>query len=647
MDPTVRPQDDLFKHVNGHWLANTEIPADRAREGEFMRLHDVAEKNVHAIIERLAAANRLEPGQRAVNDEQKIGVLYGDFMDEAAIEAAGMTPIAAELAQIDAVTNREQLFALLGKFTRTGVGGPLRAWVDTDDKDSTRYILNFSQGGITLPDESYYREESFATIRAQYFKHVERMFALAGIADPAQSAMAVEELESRLASAHWDRVANRDVSRTYNPVTRDELALLTPNYDWDSWLAGAGASPAVLADAVMRQPSFAQSLSDAVAEVDLEVWKTWLTWNVIHGSAPYLSSDFVNENFAFYGKTLTGAQEIRDRWKRGVSLTEGALGEALGKVYVSEHFPPAAKAHTDRLVKAIITAYRENILGLPWMTTETKTKALEKLATFNPKIGYPQTWRDYSSLEILPGDLMGNVRRANEWETDRELAKLGSEVDRTEWFMLPQTVNAYYNPGMNEIVFPAAILQPPFFDPDAEDAVNFGGIGAVIGHEISHGFDDQGSKYDGLGNLNNWWTDVDRTEFDARSSKLIAQFDEYETAEAPGHKVNGGLTVGENIGDLGGLTIAAAAYKISLDGREAPVIDGMDGMTRLLFGWAQVWRGKSRPEEAIRLLAIDPHSPHDLRANATVRNLPEFYEALDVQESDGLWLDPEDRVSIW
>ncbi|MEI6622052.1 MAG: M13-type metalloendopeptidase [Actinomycetes bacterium] len=646
-DPTVRPQDDLFRHVNGGWLATAQIPPDRARDGEFMRLHDEAEKSVRAIIERLARDNRPTGDELASTDEEKIGVLYGDFMDEARIEAAGAQPISAELARIAAVGDRAGFGELLGRFQRTGVAGPLHAWVDTDDTNSAQYILNFSQGGITLPDESYYREEAFADIRAEYQRHIERMFALAEVADPAGCAATVWALESRLASAHWDRVKTRDVSKTYNPMTESELRQLAPNCEWDQWLLGVGAGPTILASAVVRQPSFLASLSAALQDVPLDEWKTWLSWNVIHGSAPYLSSAFVEENFAFFGRTLTGAQEVRERWKRGVALTEAALGEALGKIYVNEHFGPKAKERTDQLVAAIVAAYAQNINGLDWMTEQTKAKALAKLALFNPKIGYPNRWRDYSGLRILPGDLLGNVRRTNEFETNRELNKLGAPVDRDEWFMLPQTVNAYYNPGMNEIVFPAAILQPPFFDPDAEDAVNFGGIGAVIGHEISHGFDDQGSKYDGLGNLNNWWTQADRDEFERRADMLIAQFDGYETAEAPGHKVNGSLTVGENIGDLGGLTIAATAYLLSLDGSQAPVIDGLTGMQRLLFNWARVWRGKSRPEEAIRLLAIDPHSPPDLRANATVRNLPQFYEAFDVQPGDGLWLDPDARVSIW
>jgi len=647
VDPTIRPQDDLFKHVNGRWLSTAAIPPDRARDGEFMRLHDEAEKNVRLIIDRLARDNRLTGDSVACTDEEKIGVLYGDFMDEAAIEAAGAAPIAQELAQIAAVADRSAFSALLGRFQRTGLAGALQAWVDTDDTNSSQYILNFSQGGISLPDESYYREDSFSEIRTEFLAHIERMFTLAAVADPAECAATVFALESRLASAHWDRASTRDVSKTYNPMTEQELRLLAPNCEWDHWLDGVCAGKPILSTTVVRQPSFLESLSAAFDEIPLQDWKTWLTWKVIHGSAPYLSSAFVNENFAFYGRTLTGAQEVRERWKRGVSLSEATLGEALGHIYVAEHFPPNAKARTDQLVAAIVAAYGENIKGLDWMTEETKAKALDKLALFNPKIGYPKRWRDYSPLQIRAGDLLGNVRRASEFETDRELNKLGSEVDRDEWFMLPQTVNAYYNPGMNEIVFPAAILQPPFFDPDAEDAVNFGGIGAVIGHEISHGFDDQGSKYDGFGNLNNWWTDSDRTEFERRADQLIAQFDGYETAEAPGHKVNGSLTVGENIGDLGGLTIAATAYQMSMNGSEAPIINGLTGMQRLLFNWARVWRGKSRLEEAIRLLAIDPHSPPDLRANATVRNLPQFYSAFDVQPEDELWLDPDDRVSIW
>jgi len=398
---------------------------------------------------------------------------------------------------------------------------------------------------------------------------------------------------------------------------------------------------------VVRQPSFFTGLSDELDAVDLDGWKTWLRWKVVHAAAPYLSQAFVEENFDFYGRTLSGVPQIRERWKRGVSLVESVLGEALGRLYVAEHFPPDSKERMQRLVAHLVEAYRQRISELEWMTPQTRQRALDKLDAFTPKIGYPDRWRDYSALEVLPGDLLGNVGRAAAFETDRELKKIGSPVDRGEWHMTPQTVNAYYNPGMNEIVFPAAILQPPFFDAEADDAANYGGIGAVIGHEIGHGFDDQGSKYDGVGNLNNWWTDKDRAEFDDRSAALIAQYDAFEPADTPGHTVNGALTVGENIGDLGGLAIAAHAYDLALDGASAPQIDGLTGMQRLMFGWAQVWREKSRPEEKIRLLSIDPHSPPEFRCNGTIRNVSEFHSAFGTDDGDALWMNPADRVSIW
>lgn len=642
IDHDVRPQDDLFRHVNGKWLATAEIPPDRARDGEFMRLYDQAEKDVRAIIDDVSATDQPEASNAA-----KIAILYRDFMNEDAVEAAGTEPLRPLFAKIDAVQTIGEFVGLVGELQRIGIGGAVNAWVDTDHFDSSRYILNISQGGLGLPDESYYHDESFAPVRDEYFKHVVRMLTLAGVDDAEKVKASVELVEFRLAAAHWDRVQTRDVTKSYNPMDRDALGELTPGLDWDAWMVGVGGEPRGLADVVVRQPSFLTALATALTDIKLADWLNWLRWNVVHSLAPYLTSKIVNENFAFYGTTLSGTPQLRERWKRGVSLVESALGDAIGEQYVIRHFPPDSKAHCERLVAAILEAYRQDIEQLPWMTDETKQRALEKLATFNPKIGYPKKWRDYSTLEIVPGDLIGNVSRANAFEAAREFAKLGSEVDRDEWFMLPQTVNAYYNPGMNEIVFPAAILQPPFFDPEAEDAVNFGGIGAVISHEVSHGFDDQGSKYDGEGMLNNWWTETDRKEFESRAQGLIDQFNQLETAEAPGHKVNGALTVGENIGDLGGLKIAAMAYEISLGDKDAPVIDDLTGMQRLLYGWAQVWRGKSRQEEAIRLLAIDPHSPMDLRCNGVVRNLPEFYEAFDVQEGDALWLDPKDRVEIW
>lgn len=641
VDESVRPQDDLFRHVNGGWLSTAEIPSDKARYGEFMRLRDEAEAHLREIVDRLAAGS-WESG----SDEQKIADLYRDFMDTDRADSLGVEPLAPLLARVDQVDGVEALVTLVGELERRGTAGLFGSYVDTDRGDSSRYLVYLNQGGLGLPDESYYSDERFAQIRVDYVAHVQRLLDLAGVGD-GDAAHRVMEVETRLATAQWDRVATRDATATYNLMTQADLTDLAPAMPWGAWLAALGATESTLAEVVVRQPSFFTALSAELGDVDLASWRSWLHWKVVHAAAPYLSEAFVAENFSFYGQTLSGVPQIRERWKRGVALVESVLGEALGRLYVVEHFPPHAKARMQELVANIVAAYRQRIADLAWMTPETRSHALEKLASFTPKIGYPDTWRDYSALTVVPGDLLGNVARAAAFETDRELAKIGSPVDRGEWFMTPQTVNAYYNPGLNEIVFPAAILQPPFFDVDADDAANYGGIGAVIGHEIGHGFDDQGSKYDGVGNLHNWWTDDDRAAFETRAAALIDQYDVYEPANTPGHTVNGALTVGENIGDLGGLAIASHAYRIALDGATPPVLDGLSGMQRLMFGWAQVWREKSRSEEAIRLLAIDPHSPPEFRCNGTVRNVEEFHEAFGTVPGDGLWMEPDSRVGIW
>ena len=642
VDQQVRPQDDLYRHVNGSWLATAHIPADRPVDGAFHHLRDLSESRLRAIIEKAAGADAPEG-----SIERKIGDLYACFMDEAAIEARGMTPIADDLERIKAIASREDLVALVAHFQRSAAAGFFGMWVDTDDRQSDRYVINMTQGGIGMPDESYYREDTHAGTRDAYVAHVTRMFELIGWSSPASAAAAVLALETELASHHWDRVRCRDAHATYNLMSADDFAGHVGEFPWQSWLSAFAAPDGAFADVVVRQPSYFAALAAVMSNHDLEAWRAWLAWQVTRSSASLLSSDFVQENFAFYGTTLTGTPSIKDRWKRGVGLVEGALGEAVGQLYVAEHFPPAAKARMMELVDNLVEAYRRSISTLPWMGEETRARALEKLAAFTPKIGYPDTWRDYSALHIDRHDLVGNARRSAQFERARDLAKIGGPVDRGEWFMYPQTVNAYYNPGMNEIVFPAAILQPPFFDLEADDAVNYGGIGAVIGHEIGHGFDDQGSKYDGAGNLVDWWTDADRAEFDTRTQALIAQYDALEPEENPGHRVNGSLTVGENIGDLGGLGIAYQAYLLALDGQEPPVIDGMTGAQRFFFAWAQVWRTKIRAEESLRRLTIDPHSPAEFRCNAVVRNLDEFHEAFALTPADALWMEPEQRVRIW
>lgn len=647
VDPQARPQDDLFGHVNGRWLTDYEIPADRATDGAFRLLHDRAEEQIRDIITQ-ASETAAASGSTSPSDEQRIGDLYASFMDEETIAARGLTPLLEELALIDAAADSDALAVVLGGLERTGVSGGAGVYVDTDSKDSTRYLLHMSQGGIGLPDESYYRDEQHAEILAAYPAHIARMFALVYGGDQSETAARIVALESKLAAAHWDVVKRRDADLTYNLRRFADLATDAPGFDWTGWLGALGSSPEKAAELVLRQPDYVTAFAALWSSEDLEDWKAWARWRVIHSRAGLLTDDLVAENFDFYGRTLSGTEQNRDRWKRGVSLVEGLMGDALGKLYVQRHFPPEAKARMDELVANLREAYRVSINDLDWMTPETRAKALVKLDKFTPKIGYPARWRDYSALLVERDDLYGNYRRGHVVNSDRELAKLGGPVDRDEWFMTPQTVNAYYNPGMNEIVFPAAILQPPFFDAEADDAANYGGIGAVIGHEIGHGFDDQGAKYDGDGNLVDWWTDADRAEFGVRTKALIDQYEKFSPRGlAATHHVNGAFTVGENIGDLGGLSIALLAYQLSLKGQEAPVIDGLTGVQRVYFGWAQVWRTKSREAEAIRRLAVDPHSPPEFRCNGVIRNIDSFYEAFEVSDTDELYLEPAQRVRIW
>ncbi|MCG7416824.1 MULTISPECIES: M13 family metallopeptidase [Microbacterium] len=640
----IRPQDDLFRHVNGRWLERTEIPEDKARWGSFHLIAEQAEKDVRTIVEE---SQQAEPGTEA----RKIGDLFASFMDTARIEESGAAPLSDQLARVDAVTDVPAFLELVGELERDGVSGLLTLFVEPDPGDPTRYVPVIYQGGLSLPDESYYRLDNFADTRAAYRAHIERMFALAGVAEPAASADRVFALETELATHHWSREDSRDAVKTYNLRTWDEMVGLA-GIDLAPWRAGvAPGHEGAFAEVVVYQPSFVEALGALLVEERLEDWKAWLRFAVVHSAAAFLSEEFVAENFAFYGTQLTGVPVNRERWKRGVGLVEAALGEAVGKVYVERHFPPAAKDAMDVLVQNLIEAYRESIQSLEWMTPETRERALAKLDAFTPKIGYPVRWKDYSALEIDAADLVGNVRRAHVWEHDRQLAKVGQPIDRDEWYMTPQTVNAYYNPLMNEIVFPAAILQYPFFDAERDAAANYGGIGAVIGHEIGHGFDDQGSRFDGDGSLRDWWTDADRAAFEERTKALIAQ---YEALVPQGlseeHHVNGALTIGENIGDLGGLGIALRAYRLSLgedEPADGPVVDGYSGIQRLLLSWAQIWQQKGRDAETIRLLTIDPHSPNEFRCNQIVRNIDAFYDAFEVTEGDALWLDADQRVTIW
>lgn len=641
VDSQVRPQDDLFGHVNGRWLAEYDIPADRATDGAFRTLADRAEEQVRDIITSASSADG--------PDAARIGDLYASFMDTDTVARVGVAPLQAELATIAAASDREALADVLGRLQRTGIGGGTGVYVDTDSKDSTRYLLHMSQSGLGLPDESYYRDASHAEILSGYPAHIARMFALVHGEEYAgeweNTAARIVALETKLAAAHWDVVKRRDADLTYNLRAFTELPTEAPGFDWSGWVSALGAAPE---EVVVRQPDYLTAFAALWSGESLEDWKQWLSWRVISSRASLLTDELVAENFAFYGKTLSGTEEIRDRWKRGVGLVENLMGDAVGKLYVERHFPPEAKTRMDELVANLREAYRVSITNLAWMTPETRERALAKLDKFTPKIGYPARWRDYSALVVDRTDLYGNYQRGYALEYDRDLAKLGGPVDHDEWFMTPQTVNAYYNPGMNEIVFPAAILQPPFFDAGADDAANYGGIGAVIGHEIGHGFDDQGAKYDGDGNLVDWWTDTDRTEFGHRTTALIDQYEAFTPRSLDAsHHVNGAFTVGENIGDLGGLSIALLAYELSLDGEEPPVIDGLTGVQRVLFGWAQVWRTKSRDAEAIRRLATDPHSPPEFRCNGVIRNIDAFYDAFEVGTDDALYLEPERRVRIW
>jgi putative endopeptidase len=524
-------------------------------------------------------------------------------------------------------------------------------YVDTDAKNSARYLVHFTQSGLGLPDESYYREEQHAEVLDAYPAHIARMFALVFGGDPAshtQTAERIVALETKLAEAHWDVVKRRDADLTYNLRTFAQLRDESVGFDWVAWAAALGTSADALAEVVVRQPDYVRAFAELWRNEGLEVWKSWARWRLVRARASWLTDDLVAADFDFYGRRLTGTEQIRDRWKRAVSLVESLMGDAVGRLYVQRYFPPDAKARIDELVSNLRAAYRMSINDLEWMTPRTRERALAKLDKFTTKVGYPARWRDYSTLVIDRNDLYGNYQRGYAVNHDRELAKLGGPVDKDEWFMTPQTVNAYYNPGMNEIVFPAAILQPPFFDAEADDAANYGGIGAVIGHEIGHGFDDQGAKYDGDGNLVDWWTDADRTEFGSRTRALIEQYDTYTPRGlASGHHVNGAFTVGENIGDLGGLSIALLAYQLSLNERPAPVIDGLTGVQRVFYGWAQVWRTKSRDAEAIRRLAVDPHSPPEFRCNGVLRNMDAFYDAFDGADAGALFLEPDSRVKIW
>lgn len=646
-DHDVRIQDDLYRHVNGQWLATAEIPGDQGSYGSFMKLRDDAEAAVHAIILEAQGAPDRAYGL-ADPRKQRIGALFTSFMDEAAIEARGMEPIREDLAAVYGCTSIEQLLTLSGSLQRRGVSGLYQAGANSDAGQPDRNVLSLIQSGLGLPDESYYREEQFAELLSEYQTHLGRLLGLAEIPEAAEAAAGVVQLETALAAHHWDAVKCRDAQARYNLMDADALFGLQPTLRL--WLEGAGIEEKYYSEVDVWQPSYLEGIETLLRDQPLRAWRDWLAVQVVRSNASFLSAAFVEENFSFYSAKLGGVTEMRPRWKRGVAFTEGAVGEDIGQLYVEQHFGQRSKDLMEELVANLIAAYRDSIGSLTWMTEGTRERALEKLSLFRPKIGYPVKWIDYSAVAADPQDLIGNVASANEFEFTRELDKIDDGVDKDLWFMYPQTVNAYYHPLLNEIGFPAAILRSPFFDPDRDSASNYGAIGAVIGHEIGHGFDDQGSQFDGTGQLRDWWTPEDREAFEALTGKLVEQYEVLVPSEAPEQHVNGKLTLGENIGDLGGLGIAYKAYKLDLAARGLAadeVVNGLSGDQRFFHSWAECWRSLTRPETMVTRITTDPHSPGEFRCNQVVRNMDAFHRAFGTQPGDGMWLDPAERVEIW
>ncbi len=643
MDKTVRIQDDIFDYANGHWLKNTPIPEDRSSVSIASELLDKSLEQLRGLIE--TAAKDLGAAPNA--ESRKIGDLYASFMDEAAVEAAGLGAVKNELARIDALKSKSELSALFAHLHRIGVSTPYGLGVSPDIRDTTRVAVRVDQDGLGMPDRDYYIKDDDARlveIRGRYLKAIEKLLGLAGLPNAAAQAKAALELETRIARAQWTRTELRDPVKTYNKITLAALDAQTPGYHWQVYLGDAsitGKTDYV----IVGEPSYFKAFGTMVRTEPLSSWKSYLRWQVIMAYSGYLPKAFVNANFEFFGTGLRGTPEIRPRWKRGIALVEDSIGEGLGKVYVAKYFPPATKASMDKLVSNLLAAYRQDVTSLDWMGPETKKQALEKLARLSRKIGYPDKWRDYSGLVIRRDDLIGNVIRANEFEFDYQLGKLGKPVDHGEWEMTPQTINAYYRPDLNEIVFPAAFLQPPNFDPKADDAANYGAIGAVIGHEMSHGFDDDGSQFDASGNLRDWWTKADHERFAAKTATLVAQYDAFEAL--PGYKINGKLTLGENIADNSGLAVAYKAYRLSLNGHEAPVIDGFTGDQRFFLAFAQVWAGKVRDKQEVVYLKSDPHSPYAARGSLPLSNQDAFYTAFGIKPGDKMYLAPEKRVHLW
>ncbi|HEU0065957.1 MAG TPA: M13-type metalloendopeptidase [Sphingomonas sp.] len=639
MDPAVAPGDDFYMYVNGAWQAKTEIPADKSSWGGFGILRDLSDTRTREVIES-AAKTRNAPG--SVGD--KIGITYSSFMDAPAIEAKGAAPLKPYLDAIAAVKTPKDLATAFGTATRHGIAVPVGLAVEQDLKDNSVYSIYAGQGGLGLPDRDYYLvdDPKFVEARAKYITHIATMLRLAGLTDPAGAAQRIYDLEKQIAQVHWTRAEQRQVEKGYNPVAAVDLDKTMPGLDWPALLAAQGVGNA--RQVIVGQPSALAATAKIAAATPMSTWREYLAFHTISEKAGLLSTPFVNENFAFYGTVLSGTPQLKERWKRGVDLVNDSMGEAVGQIYVQRYFPPESKAKMDALVKNLIAAMDMRLSKLEWMAPETKIKARAKLAAFTPKIGYPDKFRDYSALRVIPGDVLGNADRVSEFEYNRQLAKIGKPVDRSEWFMTPQTVNAYANPLMNEVVFPAAILQPPFFDPNADPAVNYGAIGAVIGHEISHHFDDQGRKYDMNGNLSEWWTPQDVARFKAYTDKVVAQYAAYEPV--PGMHVNGELTLGENMADLAGINVAYDAYKISLKGKPAPTIGGFTGDQRFFLGFGQVWQTKSREAAIRRQLTTDPHTPGQYRAYV-VRNVDAWYPAFKAKPGQRYYLAPADRIKVW
>ena len=639
MDKSVAPGDDFYRYVNGAWQARTEIPADKASWGGFGVLRDLSDQRTRAVIES-AAAEKAAPG--TIDD--KIGTTYATFMDEAAIERAGATPLKPYLARVAAVKTPADLARAFADGTKRGIDMPIGVGVEQDLKDNSVYSIYVGQGGLGLPDRDYYLVDNpkFVEARTKYLAHIATMLRLAGQPDPQGAAQRIYDLEKKIAEVHWSRAEQRQIDKIYNPVPVADLAQQMPGFDWAADLNEAGV--AAQKQVIATQPSALKGIAAIVAATPMSTWREYLAFREVSHAAPLLSKPFVDENFAFYGTTLSGTPQLKERWKRGVDLVNGSMGEAVGQVYVQRYFTPDAKAKADELVRNLVSAMDARLAKLEWMAPETKVKARAKLAAFTPKIGYPDKFRDYTALRVVKGDVLGNADRARAFEYQRQLGKIGKPVDRSEWFMTPQTVNAYANPLMNEIVFPAAILQPPFFDPNADPAVNYGGIGAVIGHEISHHFDDQGRKFDPRGNLAEWWTPQDVERFKAYTDRVVKQYGAYQPL--PGAHVNGELTLGENMADLAGVNVAYDAYRLSLKGKPAPVIDGFTGDQRFFLGFGQVWQTKARDAAVRQQLTTDPHTPGNWRAYV-VRNLDPWYAAFDVKPGQTYYLAPADRIKVW